>query len=233
MNAYHVEFGMLRELRVLQIGIRAKVIENQGADDEEVSKGGIPRVIVLGYDGLPIQPVALPSPDYILGPEDPQTPPVPQDEEEREPMFVQARDPDHVPEPIYPEYIPLEDEHEFPAEEQPLPSDPEEYEDDKTEDGPVDYPMDGGDDEDDDDDDSSRDDANDEDEDDKNEEEEEEEHLAPADSTIVVPVDEPVFPPEGIEPVIPPPSTDITIGARITVRPQTSEPSSVDSTFLR
>ncbi|GKC53271.1 hypothetical protein Tco_1076016 [Tanacetum coccineum] len=204
-----------------------------GADDEEISEGGIPRVIVLGYDGLPIQPVAPPSPDYIPGPEDPQTPPVPQDEDEREPMFVQAHDPDYVPEPIYPEYIPLEDEHEFPAEEQPLPpvdsptaespgyvtesdpeEDPEEYEDDETEDGPADYPMDGGDDGDDDDDDSSRDDANDEDEDD-----EEEEHLAPADSTIVVPVDEPVFPPEGTEPVIPPPSTDITIGARITVRP--------------
>ncbi|GJT72262.1 hypothetical protein Tco_1031548 [Tanacetum coccineum] len=182
-----------------------------GADDEEVSEGGIPRVIVLGYDGLPIQPVAPPSPDYIPGPEDPQTPPIPQDE----------------------------DEHEFPAKEQPLPpvdsptaespghvtesdpeEDPEEYEDDETEDGPVDYPMDGGDDGDDDDGDSSRDDANDEDEDD--EDEEEEEHIAPADSAIVVPVDEPVFPPEGTEPVIPPPSTDITIGARITVRPQAS-----------
>ncbi|GJW72823.1 hypothetical protein Tco_0132193, partial [Tanacetum coccineum] len=89
-----------------------------------------------------------------------------------------------------------------------------EYEDDETEDGPVDYPMGGGDDGDDDDGDSSRDDAND--------EEEEEEHLAPADSAIVVLVDEHVFPPKGTEPVIPPPSTDITIGARITVRPQTS-----------
>ncbi|GKA45398.1 hypothetical protein Tco_0738194 [Tanacetum coccineum] len=37
------------------------------------------------------------------------------------------------------------------------------------------------------------------DKDDKDEEEEEE-HLAPADSAIVVPVDEPVFPPEGTEP---------------------------------
>ncbi|GJT29475.1 hypothetical protein Tco_0909750 [Tanacetum coccineum] len=64
-----------------------------GADDEEVSEGGIPRVIVLGYDGLLIQPVAPPSPDYIPGLEDPQTLPVPQDE----------------------------DEHEFPAKEQPLP----------------------------------------------------------------------------------------------------------------
>ncbi|GKF51010.1 hypothetical protein Tco_0147477, partial [Tanacetum coccineum] len=105
-----------------------------GADDEEISEGGIPRVIVLGYDRLPIQPVAPPSPDYIPVPEDPQTPPVSQDEDEREPMF---------------------DDHEFPAEEQPLPpvdsptaespeyvtesdpeEDPEEYEDDETEDGP-------------------------------------------------------------------------------------------------
>ncbi|GJU08767.1 putative ribonuclease H-like domain-containing protein [Tanacetum coccineum] len=161
---------------------RAKVIENQGADDEEVSKGGIPRVIVLGYDGLPIQPVAPPSPDYIPGPEDPQTPPVPQDEDEREPMFVQAQDPDYVPEPIYPEYIPLEDDHDFLAEEQPLPpsdpeEDPEDYEDDETEDGLVDYPMDGEYDGDDDDGDSSGDDTNDEDKDDE-EEEEEEEHLA-------------------------------------------------------
>ncbi|GKF69738.1 hypothetical protein Tco_0202795, partial [Tanacetum coccineum] len=94
--------------------------------DEEISDGGSPRVIVLGYDGLPIQP---------------------------------PHDLDYVPEPIYPEYIPLEDEHEFLVEEQPLPpvvsptvespgyvveSDPEEYEDDETKDGPVIYPMDGG-----------------------------------------------------------------------------------------
>nr|GEW45019.1 hypothetical protein [Tanacetum cinerariifolium] len=51
--------------------------------------------------------------------------------------------------------------------------DPEEYEDDETEDGSVDYPMDGGDDGDDDDD-----------------EEEEEEHLASADSAVVLPTDE-------------------------------------------
>ncbi|GJT07962.1 hypothetical protein Tco_0842424 [Tanacetum coccineum] len=180
------------------------------ADDEEVSEGGIPRVIVLGYDGLLIQPVAPSSPDYIPGPEDPQTPPVPQDEDEREPMFIQAHDPDYVPEPIYPEYIPLEDEHEFLGEEQPLPpvdsptaespgyvnesdpeEDPEEYEDDETEDGLVNYLMDGGDDEDDDDGDSSRDNANDEDEDDEDEDEEEE-YLAPVDSAIVIPVDEPI-----------------------------------------
>nr|GFD00604.1 hypothetical protein [Tanacetum cinerariifolium] len=31
--------------------------------DEELSDGGSPRVIVYGYDGLPMQPVAPPSPD--------------------------------------------------------------------------------------------------------------------------------------------------------------------------
>ncbi|GJZ97452.1 hypothetical protein Tco_0669905, partial [Tanacetum coccineum] len=157
---------------------------------------------------------------------DDETPPVPQDGDEREPMFVQAHDPDYVSEPIYPEYIPLEDDHEFLAKEEPLPRvnsptaeslrhvtelDPEEYEDNETKDGPVDYPMDGGDD---DEGDSFGDDAE-EDEDDEDDEEEEE-HLAPADSAITVPVDELVFPSEGTKPVIPPPSTNITIGARIT-----------------
>ncbi|GKD39428.1 hypothetical protein Tco_1259635, partial [Tanacetum coccineum] len=97
--------------------------------------------------------------------------------------------------------------------------DPDEYEDDETKDGPVDYPMDGGDDGDDDDCDSSGDDTDEEDEDDEDEEEEEEEHLAPADSAIVVPTVEHVSPPEGTELVIPPPSTDITIRARIIVWP--------------
>ncbi|GKE75445.1 hypothetical protein Tco_1537486, partial [Tanacetum coccineum] len=59
--------------------------------------------------------------DYIPDSEEPQTPPVPQDEDECEPMFIQPHDPDYVLEPIYPEYIPLEDEHEFSVEEQPLP----------------------------------------------------------------------------------------------------------------
>nr|GFC76181.1 hypothetical protein [Tanacetum cinerariifolium] len=87
--------------------------------DEKLSDGGSSRVIVYGYDGLPMLPVAPPSPDYSL----------------------------------YPEYIPLEDEHVLPAEEQPLPpivsptaespeyvaesdqeEDPEEDKDDETED---------------------------------------------------------------------------------------------------
>ncbi|GKD28739.1 hypothetical protein Tco_1239517, partial [Tanacetum coccineum] len=132
--------------------------------DEEISDRGILRVIILGYDGLPIQPVAPPSPDYIPGLEDPQTPPVPQDKDEREPMFVQAHDPDYVSEPIYPEYIPLEDEHVFLAEEHPLPpidsptslspgyvadSDPKEDPEEDPEEEHAGYPADGGDDDDD------------------------------------------------------------------------------------
>ncbi|GKA57719.1 hypothetical protein Tco_0756907, partial [Tanacetum coccineum] len=136
----------------------------------------------------------------------------------------------------------LEDEHEFPVEEQPLPpvvsptaespgyvvesdleEDPEENDDDETEDGLVDYPMDGGDDGDDDVSNSFGDDTDDEDEDEEDEEEEEEEHLASADSAVVVPTVELVSPPEGTKPVIPPPSTDITTtGARIIVRLQAS-----------
>nr|GEX68741.1 hypothetical protein [Tanacetum cinerariifolium] len=130
------------------------------------------------------EPVAPPSSDYIPGPEELQTPPTPQDEDEHEPMFTQPHDLDFVPEHTYPEYIPLEDEHILLAEEQPLPPvDPEEYKDDETEDGPVNYPMDGGDDGDDDDGDSSRDDA-----DDKDEDKEEEGHLAPADSAMLYPL---------------------------------------------
>nr|GEU98772.1 hypothetical protein [Tanacetum cinerariifolium] len=173
--------------------------------DGELSDGGSPRVIGYGYDGLLMRPVAPPSPDYIPGPKEPQTPPVPQDEDEREPMFIHPHDPDYVPEPMYPEYIPLEDEHVLPTEEQPLPpidsptvessgyvaesdpeEDPEDYEDDETEDCPVDYPMDGGDD----DDDSFGDDADDE------EEDEEDEHLASTDSAIVIPTAAISLPPE-------------------------------------
>ncbi|GJZ18884.1 hypothetical protein Tco_0555474 [Tanacetum coccineum] len=174
-------------------------------------------------DSEPGRPVAPPSPDYIPGPEEPHTPLVPQDKDELEPMFIQPHDPDYVPEIMYLEYIPLEDEHVFLVEEQPLPhvdspttespgyvaesdheEDPEEYEDDEIEDGPVDYLVDGGYNGDDDDGDSSRDDADDNDEDEEDDDEkdddEEEEHLAPADSTVVVPTVEPVSPPEGIEP---------------------------------
>nr|GFA06088.1 hypothetical protein [Tanacetum cinerariifolium] len=121
---------------------------------------------------------------------------------------IQLHDPDFVPEPIYPEYIPLEDEHILLVEEQPLP--------------PLVSPTaesPGGDDGDDDDGDSCGDDTGNEDEDEVDEEEEEQ--LALADSVVVIPTNELVSPPEGIEPVISPPSTDTaTTGAKITVRLQ-------------
>ncbi|GKB63876.1 hypothetical protein Tco_0920062 [Tanacetum coccineum] len=109
-------------------------------------------------------PEVLPSPDYIPSPEEPQSP-----------LLL-----DFVPEPMYPEYIPQEDEI-LPAEEQPLPatasptadspryvpkSDPEEDDEDPEEDL-ADYHAD-------------RDDDEDEDED-EDEEEEEEKHPALAD----------------------------------------------------
>nr|GEU98865.1 hybrid signal transduction histidine kinase M [Tanacetum cinerariifolium] len=141
--------------------------------------------------------------------------------------------PDNVPEPIYPEYILLEDEHVPSAEEQPLPpvdsptaespryvaesdpeEDPEEYEDDELEDGSIDYPIDRGDEGYDDDGDLFGDDTDDENED----KEEEEEHLASANAVVIVPTVEPVSLPKGTEHVIPLPFIDITtIGARITV----------------
>ncbi|GKC84357.1 hypothetical protein Tco_1140074, partial [Tanacetum coccineum] len=65
-----------------------------------------------------------PSPDYIPGPKEPQSPP---------PL-------DFVPEPMYPEYMPQEDEI-LPAEEQPLLEDDEDPEED-----PADYPADRDDD---------------------------------------------------------------------------------------
>ncbi|GKA43830.1 hypothetical protein Tco_0736554 [Tanacetum coccineum] len=131
-------------------------------------------------------PGVVPSPDYIPGPEEPQSPP---------PL-------DYVPEPIYPEYMPQEDEV-FPAEEQPLPAaasptaqspdyvpesdpeaDPEEDDDEDPEEDPVDYPADGGDDGDDEEG-SSEDDEDDDMDIEADDDEEEEEHPAPADSVVV------------------------------------------------
>ncbi|GJX08607.1 hypothetical protein Tco_0196539 [Tanacetum coccineum] len=134
--------------------------------------------------GADEEPVAPPSPNYIRGPEDPQTPPVPQDEDELSELGSSITSYFDSPTAESPGYG--------------AKSDPEEYEDDETEDGPVDYPMDRGENVDDDDDDSSRDDIDDKDEDeeDKDEEDEEEEHLALADSAVVVPTASISLPPE-------------------------------------
>ncbi|GKB67558.1 hypothetical protein Tco_0928970, partial [Tanacetum coccineum] len=121
----------------------------------------------------------LPLPDYIPGPEEPQSPP---------PL-------DFIPKPMYPEYMPQEDKI-LPAKEQPLPaiasptvdspgyvleSDPEEEPKEDNED-PADYPANrDDDDEEEEKEEPSRDDADDKDKD-EDEDKEEEEHPDPADS---------------------------------------------------
>ncbi|GKF15552.1 hypothetical protein Tco_0057014, partial [Tanacetum coccineum] len=166
--------------------------------DEELFDGGSPRVILYGYDRLPMQPVALPSLDYVLGSEHP-------------PSLDYVSGPEHPPSPVEVPYIPEPEYHEYlvpsdaeaPLEDQPLPddalpaalspgyvadSDPDEDLEEDPEEDHADYPADGrdGDDEpsDDDDDDNDTDDEDEEpfeDEDD----DEEEEHLAPDDSSAI------------------------------------------------
>ncbi|GJS34266.1 hypothetical protein Tco_0532648 [Tanacetum coccineum] len=197
-------------LGLLQIGIKSLVMSSASSvitytsvytdsepgrvfwgADEEISDGGFPRVIVYGYDGLPMQPVAPPSPDYVPGPEHPPSP-------------VEIP---YIPEPEYPEYlVPLEDEP--PMEDQPLPanaspaalspgyvpdSDLEEDPEEDSEEEHADYPADGGDRDDEPSDDDSDDDTDDDEEpfEDEDDDEEEEEHLAPTDSSAT-PVADPV-----------------------------------------
>nr|GEV87827.1 reverse transcriptase domain-containing protein [Tanacetum cinerariifolium] len=148
---------------------------------------------------------ALPSPDYVPGPEEPeQAPP--------SPVYIP-----YVPEPEYPEYMPPKDDV-FPAEEQSLPtaaspttdspgyipeSDPDEDlkddDDEDPEEDPANYPVDHDDEEEDEE--PSGDDADEEDEEqDEEDDDEEEEHPASADS------------------IPPPPALCVT--ARISFRPQ-------------
>ncbi|GKE07375.1 hypothetical protein Tco_1399393, partial [Tanacetum coccineum] len=95
---------------VLQIGIKSQDIVMSDSEDSTVTYtavsspfGGLPDIGspgVIGpeHEGLPwmlddpyvqVALQAPPSSDYILGPEEPQSPPLP----------------DFVPEPIYPEYM--------------------------------------------------------------------------------------------------------------------------------
>nr|GFB54081.1 hypothetical protein [Tanacetum cinerariifolium] len=131
---------------------------------------------------------ALPSPDYVPGPEEPeQAPP--------SPVYIP-----YVPEPEYPEYMPPKDDV-FPAEEQPLPAaaspttdspgyipesdpdeDPEDDDDEDPEEDPANYPADH-DDEEEEEEEPSGDDADKEDkEHNGDDDDEEEEHPASADS---------------------------------------------------
>ncbi|GKE18405.1 hypothetical protein Tco_1425982 [Tanacetum coccineum] len=211
---------------------------------EELSDAGSPGVIVYGYDGLSIYLEdlyveaalqALPSPDYVPGPEEPEQ---------------ALPSPDYIPGPEYPKYLAPSDE-EVPVEDQPYvvvdspialspgyiaDSDPKEDPKDESEHGLVDYPADGGDvdeDDDDDDDDSSGDDADDKDEEEASNEEEEE-HPAPTDSTAAAsPVVDPVPSAKKTEPFEtdesattppPPPPPAYRTTPRMSIRAQTPIP---------
>ncbi|GKF86328.1 hypothetical protein Tco_0254155, partial [Tanacetum coccineum] len=143
-----------------------------------------------------MQPVASPSPDYVLGPEHPPSLDyVPDLEHPPSPVEVL-----YVPEPEYPEYLAPSDA-EAPLEDQPLPvdalpsalspgyvtdSDPEE----DLEEDHADYPVDGGDGDDEPIDDDDYDDDTDDEEPFEDEDDDEgEEHLAPADFSAIPVVD--------------------------------------------
>ncbi|GKF28737.1 hypothetical protein Tco_0095079 [Tanacetum coccineum] len=141
----------------------------------------------------------------------------------------------YVPEPVYPEYMPLEDDV-LPAEEQPLPaaalpttelpryileSNLEEDDEEDPEEDPADYPTNRGDDGDDEE-------SSDDDDDDVDEDEEEEEHLAPADPAVVAflvdqdPFDEETEPFKTDESTATPPSLPhptYRVTARMSIRP--------------
>nr|GFA64366.1 hypothetical protein [Tanacetum cinerariifolium] len=148
-----------------------------------------PDTIMLdSEDSTVMYTTALPPPDYVPGPEEPE-------QEPPSPVYIP-----YVSKPVYPEYIPPEDDV-FLAEEQPLPvaatpttdspgyipeSDPDEDpedddDDDDPKEDPADYPADHDDEEEKEE--PSRDDADEEDgEQDEDDDDEEEEHPASADS---------------------------------------------------
>ncbi|GJY76557.1 hypothetical protein Tco_0481673, partial [Tanacetum coccineum] len=150
--------------------------------------------------------------------------------------------PDFVPEPVYPEFMPQEDEV-LPAEEQPLPaalsptadspgyvpgSDLEEDDDEDPEEDPTDYPADGGDDGDDED--ESSDDDKDDDVD--IEGDEEEKHPTPIDSTAVaLPAVDQASSTEETQPfktdesaATPPPHPSYRVTARISIQDEPPTP---------
>ncbi|GKB31601.1 hypothetical protein Tco_0871002 [Tanacetum coccineum] len=194
---YHPQTHILLRsiMEVLQIGIRANVIENQLPTRRY--PGGLSDIGSSGVDGPPVMPEdpyayvvaafqAPPSPDYVPDPEEPeQAPPLP--EFVPEPPLPAAVSPTANS----PGYIPESDPEE----------DPEEDDDEDPEEDPADYPTNrDDDDEEEEEEDPSEDEANDEEEDEDDEEEEdpsedeandeeededdeeEEEHPAPVDS---------------------------------------------------
>nr|GEU57815.1 hypothetical protein [Tanacetum cinerariifolium] len=138
---------------------------------EDSAKTGPHRVIVYGYDGLLIHPVAPPFLDYIPGPEHPLS-------LDYAPLEDQLLPTDASPIAASPDYV--------------ADSNPEEDPEEDLEDDQADYPADGGDGDDEPSDDDDDDDTDDEDpgeEPFKEDDEEEEEHSALVDSPAVPIVD--------------------------------------------
>nr|GEU91927.1 hypothetical protein [Tanacetum cinerariifolium] len=228
---------------------------------EDSAETGPPGVIVYRYNGLHIQLVAPPSPDYIPRPEHPPSPDyVPGPEHPPSPMEIP-----YVAEPEYPEYLAPSDD-EAPLEDKPLPadaspitasldyvadSDLEEDPEEDLEDDQADYPTDEGDGDDkpsdDDDDDDDDDDTDDEDPEEEpfEEDDEEEEHPAPTDSPVVpivdlvlsareieaLEADEPTYAP-GL-PISIPFSQTRLCRARKTVRPEPPMSASLEACIAR
>ncbi|GJW27215.1 hypothetical protein Tco_0041026, partial [Tanacetum coccineum] len=207
------------------------------SDIESPGVDGPPVMLEDPYEYVVATFQAPPSPDYMSGPEYP-------------PSL------DFVPELVYPEFMPPEDEV-LPAEEQPLPvavsltadspsyvpesdpeEDPEEDDDEDPEEDPVDYPANGGDD------------GNDEDEssdDDKDDDvdieghKEDEEHPTPADSIVVaLPAVDHAPSAEETEPfetdesqATPPPYLAYRVTARISIRDEPPTPFWSDTKVVR
>ncbi|GKF86839.1 hypothetical protein Tco_0254666, partial [Tanacetum coccineum] len=158
------------------------------SEDSTVTYTEIPSPYEDPYAYIPGLEVP-PSPDYIPGPEGPPSPdyvPGPEEPEQALPSSIYIP---FIPEPVYPEFLPVDDEV-FPAKEQPMPvadspthqslgyiqesdpeEDPEEDDEEDPEEDPTDYPADKGD----------RDDEESSDDDDDTEDE----HLAPADPAAI------------------------------------------------
>nr|GEW29559.1 putative reverse transcriptase domain, retroviral aspartyl protease [Tanacetum cinerariifolium] len=128
---------------------------------EDLAETGPPRVIVCGYDRLPIQLVAPPSPDYVTGPEHPPSP-------------------DYMPGLDHPP-LPVEIPYPLPADASPIVASPdyvadsdlEEDPEEDPEDDQADYPADGRDGDDEPSDDDDHDDTDNKDPEEEDDEEEE------------------------------------------------------------
>nr|GEY94314.1 hypothetical protein [Tanacetum cinerariifolium] len=149
--------GSVCVVELVDAGTQKKQYDTQRYYGEDSTETGPPRVIVCGYDRLPIQLVAPPSPDYVTGPEHPPSP-------------------DYMPGLEHPP-LPVEIPYPLPADASPIVASPDYVADfdleEDPEDDQADYPADGGDGDDEPSDDDDHDDTDNEDPEEEDDEEEE------------------------------------------------------------